>query len=283
MMKTTRLPGFASCLLAWLALAPAAGAADKWETPFLNLNDDGPNTMNVLRHGSVQADHDLEGAAASPDTDWMMIRVKDGHSYEARVSSDVVYWDPACGTPPCPRFDRVSVSGVVLTAGTVSNDDLSGIDLGPGQGIVATGMTVRWISTVDGKEFVRARGDENLSLPAGSLYRVEFFDTTCFVPRWNSTASQTTVFIVQNTTNATVAGSILLHNAAGTLVHTQPLSVPQFGVAVFGTASVPALSGQSGSARIVHTGGYGALAGKAVALEPATGFTFDTPITLLPR
>ena len=30
-----------------------------------------------------------------------------------------------------------------------------------------------------------------------------------------------------------------------------------------------------------HTCGYGGLAGKAVALEPATGFTFDT--SLIPR
>src|SRR5262245_1783377 len=159
-MTITRPAAFASCLLASITLAPAASAADKWETTFLNLSDDGPSTPNVLRHGSIQADHDLEGPSAAPDTDWMMIRVKEGHSYEARVSSDVVYWDPACGTPPCPRFDRVSGGGAVLTTGSVSNDDLGGFDLGPGQGLVASGMTVRWISTVDGKEFVRARGDE---------------------------------------------------------------------------------------------------------------------------
>jgi hypothetical protein len=30
-------------------------------------------------------------------------------------------------------------------------------------------------------------------------------------------------------------------------------------------------------------GGYGALQGKAVALEPATGFTFDTELLYRPR
>jgi hypothetical protein len=46
---------------------------------------------------------------------------------------------------------------------------------------------------------------------------------------------------------------------------------------------VPALAGHSGSAQIAQLGGYAALAGKAVALEPATGFTFDTLVTPVPR
>jgi hypothetical protein len=41
--------------------------------------------------------------------------------------------------------------------------------------------------------------------------------------------------------------------------------------------------GKSGSAAIAHTGGYGALNGKGVALESATGFTFDTALTPIPR
>ena len=38
-----------------------------------------------------------------------------------------------------------------------------------------------------------------------------------------------------------------------------------------------------GSAAIAHLGSYGALSGKAVALEPATGFSFDTPLTPIPH
>jgi hypothetical protein len=177
----------------------------------------------------------------------------------------------------------VNAAGAVLTAGAVTSDDVGGFELGPGQGLVAAGMSVRWISAVDGREYVRARGDAAGALPAGLTYTVELLDTTYFVPRWNNAVTQTTVFIVQNTTNVAVTGTLLLHNGAGTLVHSQPLTIPQFGVTVFSTASVAALAGQSGSARIVHTGGYGALAGKAVALEPGTGFSFDTPLTPLPR
>jgi hypothetical protein len=49
------------------------------------------------------------------------------------------------------------------------------------------------------------------------------------------------------------------------------------------SASLPELAGQSGSITVSHAGGYGALAGKAVSLEPATGYSFDTPLVSRPR
>ena len=54
------------------------------------------------------------------------------------------------------------------------------------------------------------------------------------------------------------------------------VTIPQNGQSILSTASIPALAGQSGHAHVVHTAGYGGLSGKAVALEPSTGFTFDT-------
>jgi hypothetical protein len=274
------LRGLATASAMVLSCAVPAVATDRWETTFFNLTDDTNATPNVLRHGLAQINHDLEG---NPDQDWMMIRVKDVHSYEARVSSATVYWGPACGNPECPRFDRVSAAGAVMTPGVVSSDDLAGFDFGPGLGLVSSGLTVRWISSTDGKEFLRALGDQAGAMPANLTYDVEFFDTTYFVPRFNNSASQVTSLIVQNTTNAAVSGFLWFFNAGGTPLHNQAFSVPQGGVLVFNTSSVPALQGQSGSARIVHTGGYGALAGKAVALEPSTGFTFDTQLEAIPR
>jgi len=34
---------------------------------------------------------------------------------------------------------------------------------------------------------------------------------------------------------------------------------------------------------VSHDGGYGALAGKAVSLEPATGYSFDSTLASRPR
>ena len=107
-------------------------------------------------------------------------------------------------------------------------------------------------------------------------YDVVFHDTTMFVPRWNNTATQTTVLVLQNTTNASVPGSVSFHYAAGAPLATHPFDVPEHGLGVIATAAMSGLAGRSGSAKIAQIGGYGAIAGKAVALEPATGFTFDT-------
>ena len=41
--------------------------------------------------------------------------------------------------------------------------------------------------------------------------------------------------------------------------------------------------GSAGTITVTHDGGYGVLAGKAVAIEPATGVSFDTPLTVRPR
>jgi hypothetical protein len=46
------------------------------------------------------------------------------------------------------------------------------------------------------------------------------------------------------------------------------------------TSTVPSLSG---SITVAYDGRYGDLAGKAVGLEPATGFAFDTPLEPRPK
>jgi hypothetical protein len=47
--------------------------------------------------------------------------------------------------------------------------------------------------------------------------------------------------------------------------------------------TLPGLPGFVGTATVTHDGPYGALAGKAVALEPAIGCSFDTPLLYRPR
>jgi hypothetical protein len=260
----------AMAVSALLVTASAARADDPWELS----NDDSSSTVNALRHAVVQEGHDLQGTPASPDVDWMRIMTKPGHSYEARVSG--LYWEDGCGLPPCPRFERTSTIGTVLGAGAPSNDDVDA-------GTFSIGSTIRWIATGGGEERLRATGDQLVALDAGDRYDVAFYDTTLFVPRWNNTATQTTILLLQNATNITVTGTITFHNATGAVLGTAAVSVPPLGLQVLPTTTVPGLAGESGSAEIAQLGGYGALTGKAVALEPATGFTFDTSILALPR
>jgi hypothetical protein len=258
--------------------APAASADDKWELGAGGqcANDDTSVTCNELWPG-VRQTHDLQGPSSAPDQDWMVVESKAGRSYEARLTSaNLALNSPVCNTN-CVPMDRVDATGTVLTAGVAPNGG------GPANGGTGTSLVARWMATADQRDWIRVRGDQVATLSANDQYDIELLDTTYFVPRWNQTGTQTTVFLVQNTSPAAVAGNILFYDAAGTPLHTEPLTIPRNGLRVFAVGSVGALAGQGGSAAIVHTGGFGALAGKAVALEPATGFTFDTPIVPMPR
>lgn len=256
-----------------LALALVAHGADRWESGN-GANDDSPDfTFSELVHGTVQWGHDLDG---SPDIDWMITQVRARHSYEARVRSATLSWDgPTCANN-CVSFDRVDAGGSVLTPGL-----FDGAPTGNGAVYRAT-KTVRWIAAADGKDYLRATGGLQ-PLNATDQYDLEFYDTTYFAPRFNNSGTQITILIVQNARNEAVSGSVYFYNAAGTLLHTEPMNLLAQGSLVLNTAGIPALQGQAGSLAIAHTGGYGALTGKAVALEPATGFTFDTALSPVPR
>ena len=260
----TRLRGYAYAGL--LVLLPVTGLThDRWESSAFNTDDD-DGTPNELVHGSVQRVHDLEGLA---DEDWMVLRSKARHSYEARVGSGTAMW---ATLPFLANFDRVTASGVVLTPGLADGANVS----------VATTLSVRWIAAGSANEFLRAVGhDANLS--ANDTYDVELYDTTYFMPRFNNSASQITILVVQNTTDSNVAGDIHFYDSGGALLSTQPLGLGPQALLVLNSATIPALVGASGSVTIAHLGGWGALAGKGVSLEPTTGFTFDTPLTTLPR
>ena len=111
------------------------------------------------------------------------------------------------------------------------------------------------------------------------VYRIRSYDTTYRVPRFNNSASQVTVLLVQNPGEETVAGHVWYWDAGGALAASQPFSVGPRASLVLNTSQ--AAPGMGGAITISHDGRYAALDGKAVSVEPATGFSFDTP--LLPR
>ena len=74
-----------------------------------------------------------------------------------------------------------------------------------------------------------------------------------------------------------IAGTVYFYGATGALLGSTTFSLPANGALVLNTATVPNVAGASGTITIAHDGGYGNLAVKSVALEPATGFSFDSP------
>ena len=109
---------------------------------------------------------------------------------------------------------------------------------------------------------------------ADDVYRLRAYETTYAISRFNNSATQVTVVIIQNTSSDPVTGTLWLQNASGAPVGSQAVSLAGNSAFVFNTSGVA--PGVGGTIILTHDGRYGSLTGKAVAVEPATGFTFDT-------
>jgi hypothetical protein len=208
--------------------------------------------------------HDLESTIVLADSDWIRIGRNNYHSFEARVTASTFLWNISGGCATCPSFDRVDAAGAVLTPA---------VPVAPGASVI------RWLDLPGGPndQFLRMAVPPLQVLGILTGYEVELVDTSYAVPRWNNNATQVTVYLVQNPGSVAVSGNVYFFGPAGNLLHTHPFTVPPRGLDVFNTAGITALANQSGSALVAHTGPAGSIAGKAVALEPATGFSFDTP------
>lgn len=148
---------------------------------------------------------------------------------------------------------------------------------------VGTGnaLSLRWGHAYPGQH-VRVR-----SAACGSacgeddVYRLRAYETTLFAPRFNQNGGQTSVIVLQNRSTATVSGYAYFFEPGGTTNFAQGFQLAPRGTAVLDGTSF--LKGFSGSLVVTHDAPYGGLAGKVVALEPSTGFSFDTPLTPKPR
>jgi hypothetical protein len=254
-----------------LGAAAEARAADPWETGGV-AGDDSALSLNTLSHGIVQQ-HDLDEEGVGNDQDWMVVPTLFLHSYEARISGTNVDFDwGACGS--CAQFERVDVLGSILT------EDVGVVNEGGTE--ESNDRSVRWIAqdnTTD--EYLRVKGGSDTE-GAGDVYTIRFWDTTYAIPRWNNSSGQITVFFIQSLVQAPVLVFVSFYNAAGTLLFDTTLGIQPHGLLVLNTTTFPQLANLSGHAYVAHTAGYGGLAGKAVALEPATGFSFDTPLIPMP-
>lgn len=248
----------AACMLLG---ASAVRAEDIWDA----VGDDGGCPTNVeLVHGAIQR-HDLTAIAGIfADTDFALVQQRAHRSYEVRITNS------AARLAELNMPARVDCAGAVLTAGT------------PYEGTARDAVSIRWAAAADGSTYIRTGGF--LTIGPTSQYDIQMLETTYSVPRFNNSATQQTVLILQNLRASSVSGGIAYFGAGGgaTPLFIQGFTIAAHGLLVFNTATSPQVAGQSGSILISHDGGYGGLDGKAVALEPATGFTFDTQLVAKP-
>lgn len=166
--------------------------------------------------------------------------------------------------------------------------------LGPDQSTVlqtgaATGVgsaALRWENrgaAVD-TQWIRVRsGGCTTDCGGDDVFRVRSYETTGAISRFVASPAQSTVVILQNRGRATLSGHVDFWAPTGALLGTRAFTLGPAASLAFDAAGVPGVAGQNGSATVTHDGGHGDLAGKAVTLEPGTGFAFDTPLTLRAR
>jgi hypothetical protein len=246
----------------------APSMADVWDLATAN-DDSSLNATNTVSHGGVQV-HDL-GVRPGPvaDEDWYRAFSYGYSSYEVVVDGMTGDVNPPVGI----SLERVDSTGAVLT----SSLPILG---GPAR-------SVRWENTTAAPvsdSYIRVRGALcGTDCSAEDQYTIRFYDTTYSVPRFNNSGSQVTILILQNTSPQTfISGNAYCWSSSGTLLATIPISLGDHQILVSNTAAVPGLQGVGGSITITTDGRYGQLTGKAIALEPATGFSFDSPMVPLP-
>ena len=246
-------------------LATGIAQADVWDEQ--SQSDDGPATANELVHGSDQV-HDL-GALPGPfpDEDWFRLSIKPYSSYEVVVdgtSGDI---------GPTLQVDRVTSDGTIFGSATA-------IGLG-------FSRSMRFHNPnpfVVEDKWVRVRsGVCTTSCTPSDVYRLRFYETTGAIARFNDTGGQVTVLVLQNPTSGAVTGTAYFWDTAGVLLAAPGFTLGAKATLVLDTTTVPGAGGQSGSLTVGHDARYGDLSGKTVALAPAQGWSFDSPMLSRPR
>jgi hypothetical protein len=264
-------------MVSLLAALAASAGADVWDTQ--SDNDNTIGTDNELVHGSMQV-HDL-GALSGPtlaDEDWYLLERKAFSSYEIVIdetSGDI-------GSGKGPLLERIASNGSTV----LQTSQPVGAVLGFARSMRFRNSTA---TDLDDEYFRVMSGNCTTDCGPEDRYRIRLYETTYAIPRFSNVNGQGTVVLIQNPTGYPVTGTLIFWNALGQVLHQQPIGsgpspqIAAHALYVFATTSVGALANQSGSITLIHDARYGDLVGKAVALEPATGFSFDTPMAFRPR
>jgi hypothetical protein len=227
-------------------------------------DDGGAVALRALAHGSRRTG-DLSAAGGFATTDLYLVSQPPRTSWEVVVdeaSGDI-------GNGQGPAVERVAndLTTVLQSSAPVGS--------GPAR-------SLRWRNTtsVAADSYVRIRSVAcGTSCGADDVYRVRAYETTVRIPRFNASGGQVTVLLVQNATSTGVSGTAYFWSNSGVLLASQDFDLNPRAVTALALAGISALSGQSGSVTITHTGPYGAITGKGVAADTVTGATYDSPLT----
>ena len=224
--------------------------------------------IGELEHGARQRLSLAAQPGPTATTDWFWIGQEPYASYEVLVEGGS--GDLGAGSGPVLERTGADASTVLQTS----------VGVGSGRA-----RSLRWENpgpAVQDGELVRVRSAGcDVDCDAADAYTIRAYETTCTAPRYNNSGTQVTLLLLENTAPYAVSGHAWLVSGDGTLAGSQAFSLAGRATLVLNTAGLAPSS--SGSLRVSHDGRYGDLAGKVVAVEAATGFSFDTPLSSRPR
>lgn len=238
-------------------LAIVANATDRFE------NDVAANAILLTPFEPPQT-HDLQAIGGVADSDWFFVTGRPWRSYEARV------------TAPSSRITVASLERI----DTITLDVLqTAVHYQTPQGSVSQFVYLRWIvdgSAANPSGSLKVTGQTNGT--ATSQYQIDLRDTTLFCPRYNDTNGQASILLIQAAPEGANSCSYtaVFFNEAGTVTGTQSGTLHEADMATIATSTIAGVNNTKGSARVVHDCGHNNLFAKLVALEPATGYSFDT-------
>lgn len=265
-----------------LVLAGGASAKDAWDLSSDNDNTDS-STDNALWHTSPPQLHDLENNSGVADEDWYEITLLNRHSYEVQVTN--ITGDSNIFSDGLKRFSSTDITTPLQTGDLLESG--------------AWMSTLRWIADTSPYEsdwqYIQVTSGD-VSATSASQYTIKAYDTTMYCPRWNNYGTQGTVLIMQKsgagtfgydeTTGEAVdtscTATVYWYCETGGIAATSTVTLEPNNTVVLATPSISGLPGKKGSVQIAHDCGYGGIQAKAVAMEPATGFSFDTICSFLP-
>jgi uncharacterized repeat protein (TIGR01451 family) len=296
------VPGAPTCTLAGATLTCGIGGLTAGASGTVTVNV----TVNAGASGMLVNTATVSGAETDPDTNnntasaATAIGRRDG---ELSHGTDELY-DLAALPGPVADEDVFRINQKPYSSYEVVIDATSG-DIGNGSGpvlerlapdgttVIQTSVAIgtgpsrslRWMNAtpfeVEG-ETVRVRS-AGCTTDCGpdDVYRIRAYETTYSIARFNNTGSQVTVLILQNRTSDLMVGVAIFWDLSGIPACGSLFGLGAHSTLVLDTRDCPGVNGIAGSITVANTMPYGEISGKAVALEPSTGFSFDSP--LVPR
>jgi hypothetical protein len=259
------------------SLASSASVAGLAADPVGGNNTDSETTTVLVERPQAELAHgtritaDLAPTAAVPDLDLYRMRQAPYSSYEIVLdgaSGDI-------GSGAGPALERVAADGSTVLQSSAS------VGTGPARSLRFRNATSAAVTD----ELVRVRSQAcGTDCGPDDAYRLRAWDTTYSIARFDNSGSQVTLLLLQNPTDRPASATVYFWSSGGALLATHaPAPIPPRGVHVLNTSTVPGLPGTGGSVTVVHDAPYGALAGKTLALELASGFSFDSAMVPRPR